>query len=57
MRSPFKNRTEAALMLAEKLQWLKGEGQEDSLLVLAIPRGGVVKKKNKDIRIVKKNKM
>ena len=29
-------------MLAEKLQWLKGEGQEDSLLVLAIPRGGVV---------------
>ena len=42
MRSLFKNRTEAALLLAEKLQWLKGEGQEDSLLVLAIPRGGVV---------------
>ena len=30
------------MLLAEKLQWLKGEGQEDSLLVLAIPRGGVV---------------
>ena len=42
MRSLFKNRTEAALLLAEKLQWLKEEGQEDSLLVLAIPRGGVV---------------
>jgi putative phosphoribosyl transferase len=42
MRSLFENRTEAALLLAEKLQWLKEEGQEDSLLVLAIPRGGVV---------------
>lgn len=42
MSSLFKNRTEAALLLAEKLQWLKEEGQEDSLLVLAIPRGGVV---------------
>jgi len=42
MRSLFKNRTEAALLLAEKLQWLKEEGQEDSLLVLAIPRGGIV---------------
>lgn len=42
MRSLFKNRTEAALLLAEKLQWLKEEGQEDRLLVLAIPRGGVV---------------
>ena len=42
MRSLFKNRTEAALLLAEKLQWLKEEGQEDGLVVLAIPRGGVV---------------
>ena len=42
MRSLFKNRIEAALLLAEKLQWLKEEGQEDRLLVLAIPRGGVV---------------
>lgn len=42
MSSLFKNRTEAALLLAEKLQWLKEEGQEDSLLVLAIPRGGIV---------------
>lgn len=42
MISLFKNRTEAALLLAEKLQWLKEEGQEDSWLVLAIPRGGVV---------------
>jgi putative phosphoribosyl transferase len=42
MSSLFKNRTEAALLLAEKLQWLKEEGQEDSLLVLAIPRGGVM---------------
>ncbi len=42
MRSLFKNRTEAALLLAEKLRWLKEEGLEDSLSVLAIPRGGVV---------------
>jgi len=42
MRSLFKNRIEAALLLAEKLQWLKKEVQEHSLLVLAIPRGGVV---------------
>ena len=42
MRSLFKNRTEAALLLAEKLQWLKEEGQEDGLVVLAIPCGGVV---------------
>ena len=38
----FKNRTEAAVLLAEKLEWLKDEGLDDSLLVLAIPRGGVV---------------
>jgi putative phosphoribosyl transferase len=38
----FKNRTEAAVLLAEKLEWLKDEGLNDSLLVLAIPRGGVV---------------
>lgn len=42
MSSLFKNRTEAALLLAKKLQWLKEEVQEESLLVLAIPRGGVV---------------
>jgi len=29
-------------LLAEKLEWLKDEGLDDSLLVLAIPRGGVV---------------
>ena len=28
--------------MQKSLQWLKEEGQEDSLLVLAIPRGGVV---------------
>jgi predicted phosphoribosyltransferase len=37
----FKDRTQAAMMLAEKLQWLK-EVWGTSLIVLAIPRGGVV---------------
>ncbi len=37
----FKDRTQAAMMLAEKLQWLK-EAWGTSLIVLAIPRGGVV---------------
>ncbi|HXV87475.1 MAG TPA: phosphoribosyltransferase family protein [Nitrososphaeraceae archaeon] len=37
----FKDRTQAAVMLAGKLQWLK-ERWADSLVVLAIPRGGVV---------------
>jgi putative phosphoribosyl transferase len=38
----FKDRTEAAILLAEKLKWLKEEGPRGSLLVLAVPRGGVV---------------
>lgn len=38
----FKDRTEAAVLLAEKLEWLKDQGPRDSLLVLAVPRGGVV---------------
>jgi len=29
-------------LLAEKLEWFKEEGLDGSLLVLAIPRGGVV---------------
>jgi predicted phosphoribosyltransferase len=37
----FEDRTQAAIMLAEKLQWLN-EGWGASLIVLAIPRGGVV---------------
>jgi putative phosphoribosyl transferase len=41
IRMLFKDRTQAAMMLAEKLQWLK-EVWGTSLIVLAIPRGGVV---------------
>ena len=37
----FEDRAHAAIMLAEKLQWLK-ETWGASLIVLAIPRGGVV---------------
>ncbi|HSA72552.1 MAG TPA: phosphoribosyltransferase family protein, partial [Nitrososphaeraceae archaeon] len=37
----FEDRTQAAVMLAEKLHWLK-ERWANSLIVLAIPRGGVV---------------
>jgi putative phosphoribosyl transferase len=37
----FEDRTQAAVMLAGKLQWLK-ERWANSLIVLAIPRGGVV---------------
>jgi predicted phosphoribosyltransferase len=36
----FEDRTQAAMMLAEKLQWLKEAW--GTLIVLAIPRGGVV---------------
>lgn len=42
IRMLFKDRTEAAVLLAEKLEWLKDQGPRDSLLVLAVPRGGVV---------------
>lgn len=42
IRMLFKDRTEAAVLLAEKLEWLKEQGPRDSLLVLAVPRGGVV---------------
>jgi putative phosphoribosyl transferase len=37
----FEDRAHAAIMLAEKLQWLK-EAWGASMIVLAIPRGGVV---------------
>lgn len=37
----FEDRTQAAVMLAGKLHWLK-ERWANSLIVLAIPRGGVV---------------
>jgi putative phosphoribosyl transferase len=42
IRMLFKYRTEAAVLLVEKVEWLKEEGLDGSLLVLAIPRGGVV---------------
>lgn len=42
IRMLFKDRTEAAVLLAEKLEWLKEQGPHGSLLVLAVPRGGVV---------------
>ena len=42
----FQDRIDAAKKLAEKLQWLKEEGQEETgkkpVMILAIPRGGVV---------------
>ena len=42
----FQNRQEAARLLANELVWLKGEKREEannlSLVILAIPRGGVV---------------
>ena len=42
----FQNREKAARLLANELIWLKGEKREDadnlSLVILAIPRGGVV---------------
>jgi len=41
MRLVFEDRAQAAIMLAEKLQYLK-KAWGDSLIVLAIPRGGVV---------------
>ena len=39
----FRNRIDAANRLAEKLKWLLNKEKRDfSLIVLAIPRGGVV---------------
>ena len=40
----FKDRTDAAKQLAERLQWLKNEIQENksSVVIVAVPRGGVV---------------
>jgi putative phosphoribosyl transferase len=41
----FQNREQAARLLANELMWLKGEKREAnnfSLVILAIPRGGVV---------------
>ena len=39
----FRDRIDAAKKLAEKLEWLKEEDEEkSSILILAIPRGGVV---------------
>lgn len=42
IRMLFKDRTEAAVLLTEKLEWLKEQAPHGSLLVLAVPRGGVV---------------
>jgi putative phosphoribosyl transferase len=46
---PFKNRKQAATLLADKLHWLKKKQQQQgntnelsSLTILAIPRGGVI---------------
>lgn len=40
----FKDRTDAAKQLAERLYWLKNEIQENksSVVIVAVPRGGVV---------------
>jgi putative phosphoribosyl transferase len=40
----FRNRTDAAKQLAERLYWLKNEIQENksSVVIVAVPRGGVV---------------
>ena len=40
----FRDRTEAAKQLAERLYWLKNEIQENksSVVIVAVPRGGVV---------------
>jgi putative phosphoribosyl transferase len=47
MNMVFRDRIDAAEKLAEKLQWLKQEHKEEgiennSIIILAIPRGGVV---------------
>ena len=43
MQMIFRDRIDAAKKLAEKLEWLKEEDEEkSSILILAIPRGGVV---------------
>jgi predicted phosphoribosyltransferase len=42
----FRNRTEAAKELAERLYWLKDEKHENksatAAVIMAVPRGGVV---------------
>jgi putative phosphoribosyl transferase len=40
----FRDRTDAAKQLAERLYWLKNETQENksSVVIIAVPRGGVV---------------
>ena len=40
----FRDRTDAAKQLAERLYWLKNEIQENksSVVIVAVPRGGVV---------------
>ena len=40
----FRDRTDAATQLAERLYWLKNEIQENksSVVIVAVPRGGVV---------------
>src|SRR5215216_5197648 len=47
MQMIFQDRSDAAEKLAEKLQWIKEEDKEEgierkSIMILAIPRGGVV---------------
>jgi putative phosphoribosyl transferase len=47
MNMVFRDRIDAAEKLAEKLQWLKQEDKEEGreknpIMILAIPRGGVV---------------
>jgi predicted phosphoribosyltransferase len=47
MQMIFQDRSDAAEKLAEKLQWIKKEDEEEgierkSIMILAIPRGGVV---------------
>lgn len=38
----LKDRKDAGLQLAERLSWLKTENEDNDVLVLAIPRGGVI---------------
>src|SRR5215208_3259159 len=47
MQMIFQDRSDAAEKLAEKLQWIKKEDEEEgierkSIMILAIPRGGVI---------------
>lgn len=38
----LKDRKDAGLQLAERLSWLKSEKEDNDVIVLAIPRGGVI---------------